>query len=48
MSITLDLIHGLCFGIEYIGKNLEEGLEESVVVIDFACFRTIIWTGDYE
>ena len=46
MNITFDLINGLCFGIEYVGKNLD--IDESVVIVEFACFRAIIWIGDNE
>jgi hypothetical protein len=48
MSVSFDFINGLCFGIEYVGKNLDEGIDESVVILEFACIRAIIWTGDYE
>lgn len=48
MNVTFDLINGLGFGIEYIGKNLEDGIDESAVVVTFAILRCIIWTGDFE
>lgn len=48
MDITFDLINGLQFGIEFIGKDEDEGIDESVIIVDIACFRTIIWTGDYD
>ena len=48
MNTTFELINGLCFGIEYVGKNLDDEIDESVVIIEFVCFRAIIWTGDYE
>ena len=48
MNITFDFINGLCFGIEYVGKNLNEDIDESVVIVEFACLRAIIWTGDNE
>lgn len=46
MDFTVDLINGLCFGIEYVGKDLEAEIDESVIIVEFACFRCIIWTGD--
>ena len=48
MDVTFDFINGLCFGIEYVGKNLDDEIDESVIIIEFACVRAIIWTGDYE
>lgn len=48
MDMTLDIFNGLCFGIEYIGKDADDDIEESVIVIDFACIRCIIWLGDIE
>lgn len=48
MDLTFGMINGLCFGIEYFGKDLEEEAGESVVIISFACFQWIIWTGDFE
>lgn len=48
MNVTFDLINGLCFGIEYVGKNLDEDIDESVIIIEVACFRAIIWTGDFD
>ena len=48
MNVTFDLINGLCFGIEYVGKNLDEDIDESVIIVEFACLRAIIWTGDFE
>lgn len=48
MDITFDLINGLAFGIEYVGKDLEQDIDESVIIVEFACVRCIIWTGDYD
>lgn len=48
MNVTFDFINGLCFGIEYIGKDLEEDIDESVIIVELAFVRAIIWTGDYE
>lgn len=48
MDVTLDFINGLSFGIEYIGKDDENEVDESAVVIDVACVRCIIWLGDFE
>lgn len=48
MDFTFDVFHGLAFGIEYVGKSLEDGVDESVVIIEVLCFRAIIWTGDFE
>lgn len=48
MNVTFDLINGLCFGIEYVGKDLDQDIDESVVILEFACLRAIIWTGDFD
>ncbi len=48
MNITLGLINGLCFGIEFIGRDKDEEIDESVVIIEFAFFRMIIWLNDFE
>lgn len=48
MSVTFDMIHGLAFGIEYVGKNLEDEIDETVVIVELGFIRAIIWTGDYE
>ncbi len=48
MDITFDLINGLAFGIEYVGKDTDEGIDESVIIVDLACIRAIIWTGDFD
>lgn len=48
MEVTFDLINGLCFGIEYVGKDLDQDIDESVVVVEFAFLRAIIWLGDYD
>ena len=47
MNITFDLIHGLAFGIEYVSKDLDQEIDESIIIIEFACVRAIFWTGDY-
>lgn len=44
----MDVFHGFGLGIEYVGKNLDDDIDESVIIIEIACFRWIIWTGDYE
>lgn len=48
MEITFGFFNGFGLGIEYIGRNDDDGIDESVVIIDFACFRVIIWTGDFD
>jgi energy-converting hydrogenase Eha subunit F len=48
MDLTFEVINGLCFGIEYVSKDLDEDLEESVIIIEIACFRWILWMGDCE
>jgi hypothetical protein len=46
VDLTIDLINGLMFGIEYVGKDEEAEIESSAIFIDFACFRAIIWLND--
>ncbi len=48
MDVTMDIFNGFGIGIEYVEKDLDQDIEESVVIIELACFRWIIWTGDYE
>ena len=48
MYFSFDLINGLCFGIEFVGKNLDDGIDESVIIVDFAFFRMMIWLNDFE
>jgi hypothetical protein len=43
MDITIDMINGLCFGLEFIAADFEEGFEQHSIVLDIACFRTILW-----
>lgn len=48
MEVTFDVFNGFGISIEYVGKDLEEDIDESVVIIELACFRWIIWSGDFE
>ena len=48
LSLDVFIIHGLQFGIEYVGKDLDFDIDESCVVVDLGIFRFIIGTGDYE
>lgn len=48
MSLSVDFIFGLAFGIEFVGKNLADGIDESVVILELGFLRVIIWTGDFE
>ena len=47
MTVDFDLINGLVFGIEYVGKDLEAEIDESVIIVEIAVFRFIIGLGDY-
>jgi hypothetical protein len=42
MEVTLDLINGLSFGIEYVSAAPEADVPNPCIIIDFACFRWII------
>lgn len=42
MEITFDIINGLCFGIEYVPADADEGLPNPCVIMEFACFRWIL------
>lgn len=46
MDITFDTINGLCFGIEYVPADHEAEIYENVIMVEFACFRWIIWLGE--
>lgn len=48
MDFTLDLINGMVFGIEFVSKNLDRDIDESCVIIEFACLRGILWLGDFD
>jgi hypothetical protein len=48
MYFSFDLINGLCFGIEFVGKDLDDGIDESVIIVEFAFFRMTIWLNDFE
>jgi hypothetical protein len=48
MSITLGTINGLGLGFEFIQKDPEDEIDESVIVIDFFILRCFIWFGDNE
>lgn len=48
MDVSFDLINGFCIGLEYIGKDLSNDIDESVIIAELACFRWIIWLGDAE
>jgi len=48
MNTTMSLINGFGFGVEYIAKDLEEDIDESVWIIEFLFFRWMIGMGDYE
>ena len=41
-------MNGLGIGIEYIGKDLDEDIDESVVILEILCFRMILWLGDFD
>jgi hypothetical protein len=46
MDMTFEVLNGLTFGLEYLGRD--EDIDESAVVLHFACFRAILWLGDYD
>lgn len=48
MDLTFDVFYGLGLSIEYVAKDLDAEIDETCVIIEVACFRWIIWTGDYE
>ena len=48
MDLTFELINGLSFGLEYIGKDADDGIEESAVMATVGPVRCIIWLGDRE
>jgi hypothetical protein len=48
MMITFEVFNGLGISLEYVAKNLEHDIDESVVILELACFRWIFWTGDFE
>lgn len=48
MDVTFEVFNGIGLSIEYVGKDLDDDIDESVVIVEIACFRWIIWTGDHE
>jgi hypothetical protein len=46
MDVTFEMINGLSFGLEYCGKD--EDIDESAVILHFACFRAILWLADFD
>lgn len=46
MDITFDVFNGLAIGIQYVGKSEEDDIDESVVIVEFLCFRAMIWLND--
>ena len=46
MDITFDVFNGLAIGIQYVGKSQEDDIEESVIIVEFLCFRAMIWLND--
>lgn len=48
MDVTFDIFYGLGLSIEFVAKDLDQDIEETAVIIEIACFRWIIWTGDNE
>lgn len=48
MMITFEVFNGLGISLEYVAKDLEHDIDESVVIFELACFRWIFWTGDFE
>ena len=48
MEITFDVMNGFGIGLEYVGKDLDKDIDESVVILEVACFRWILWLDDFE
>lgn len=48
MDFTFEFINGITFGVEHIGRNDEEGIDESAIVISFAFMRWVIWLCDFD
>lgn len=46
MAITLGTITGIGLGFEFIRKDPDDEIVESVIVIDFFILRCFIWLGD--
>lgn len=48
IDTTYEIVNGLCFGIEFLGKDPEEGIEESAIIVHLAFLRLMIWLCDNE
>lgn len=48
MEITFELFNGFALGIEYVSKDRDLGIDESVVIVEVGFLRMILWTGDVE